>query len=355
MLWGLTIFLKTMDLDLSQRIVIRRAALCGVLWLIGGIALPLIVIIVMALVSSYLAITAIWILSTKDSSIELKKKHWKSQIFMVLIAGIIIAPLSIYNLYLLLTDQFVQDWTSQNLILSPHPIHYIMAIIVLLPVAIFGARQLMFENPWKGWFLITWMILLPIFAYAPINLQRRLPDGVWVALVTLAVYGMWRLPYVKLWKFSLVFVISFLIFPSTLFLFAGGISTAIHRELPVFRPASEIAAFSYLSNYGKSNSVILSSYTTGNAAPAWGPFFVLIGHGPETINLPELSSKVSDFFNQDKCKFDCIKFLGDHDVDYVIWGPEERKLGNGNPGRMQNSILVFTQGDYQVFRIFQSQ
>ena len=45
-----------------------------------------------------------------------------------------------------------------------------------------------------GLFFAAWVLALPMLAYAPFNLQRRLLEGMWVALVTLALVAIegWR-------------------------------------------------------------------------------------------------------------------------------------------------------------------
>jgi len=53
------------------------------------------------------------------------------------------APLLAYLGYAALTDPYLQAWAAQNLILSPPPILYLFAFVVLLPAAYLGARELL--------------------------------------------------------------------------------------------------------------------------------------------------------------------------------------------------------------------
>jgi hypothetical protein len=185
----------------------------------------------------------------------------------------------------------------------------------------------------------------------PVNLQRRLPDGIWVVIIALAIYGLERMDFQSHWKVLLSTSISILVLPSTFFLITGGINAAIRPGMPVFRPADEVEAFSFISEQLDSKSVILTSYQTGNPLPAWVPLTVMVGHGPESTNLARSLSFVEEFFNSDLCNQKCRDFLIENKVQYVFWGPEEQKLGSGNPERMDVSHLVFNRGKYKIFEI----
>ena len=56
----------------------------------------------------------------------------------------------------------------------------------MVPYAAAGVRKLWQKDPLAGLLPAAWVALLPVLAYLPVNLQRRLPDGVWVAWVILA-------------------------------------------------------------------------------------------------------------------------------------------------------------------------
>ena len=52
-----------------------------------------------------------------------------------------------------------------------------------------------------GFLLVSFVLLFPLLAYFPINLQRRLPDGIWWILIALAVIGLGELD--KRWRLRL--------------------------------------------------------------------------------------------------------------------------------------------------------
>ena len=106
-----------------------------------------------------------------------------------ILAGLISAPIVIYSTFIFWVDPFLQawKWSGQNLITSPHPLHYLLAYGLLLPFAFIGARWVIVRRDRKGFLPIAWLLIFPLLVYAPVDFQRRLAEGVWVAIVILTV------------------------------------------------------------------------------------------------------------------------------------------------------------------------
>jgi len=353
LLWGLTVFLTRAGQLSSRKLLLEQAVTCGLLLFIGGLVQPLVIPIAYAVLCTNLVLSGFWLFSRRKLLPESEKLYWKTQVLFAGIAAAVPLPYLMYLLFIVKFDPFVQLWSDQNIILSPHPFHYLLAFVVMLPFSFIGARLMMWENPWKGRFLVAWLLLFPALAYAPVNLQRRLPEGVWVVLVATAVFGLTRIGIHPSWKRVLSYVLSALILPSTAFLYIGGIKAAFTHQAPVFRPVDEIAAFSYLAREADQGDVVLGSYYTGNALPAWAPVTVLAGHGPESAELTRHLEEINRFFNLELCSNPCKELVEKNQVRFVIWGPEERKLGNGNPGQMGIWREVFIRGEYKIFEISQ--
>jgi hypothetical protein len=257
------------------------------------------------------------------------------------------APFLVYNALAFRQDSFLRSWTSQNLILSPHPLHYLLAYGLLLPFAGAGAGRLLRRRPWEGWLPVAWCLSLPLLAYAPFNLQRRLPEGIWVALVALAIIGVDSWQARKSSPFPLLPL--FFAFPSTLLLLVGGIQAAVHPSRPVFLPHQEAAAFEFMQANAPPFDVVLSSFETGNALPAWAPVRVVIGHGPESAGLTSLQPRVKSFYSSSGIDADRLGLLRKDHVHYVFWGPDEQALGGWDPRREGDLSAVFQAGPYQIF------
>jgi hypothetical protein len=216
-----------------------------------------------------------------------------------------------------------------------------------LPLAIFGLRQLFAKEGQASSLLLVWLVALPFLIYAPIGLQRRLAEGAWVLLIVLSLYALESKPK---WKLALNVVLA-LALPSTILLLVGAWQTASNPSIPAFRTQAEASALVQLRDHVDEGDVVLSSYSVGNVLPAWVSANVLVGHGPEGINEAEVNVSIAEFFapeTEEETRFDTIRH---NSVDFVFWGPEERKLGSWNP--MQASFLapIVVVEDVYVFRI----
>ena len=215
------------------------------------------------------------------------------------------------------------------------------------------SRRLLQRSPWSGWLLVGWLLALPLLAYAPVNLQRRLPEGIWVAWVTLSMVALegpapGEAEPARRWR-RLPGAVLLLAFPSTIFLLAGGLMAARQIATPVFRPANEVAAFEALRADGGTGQVVLAAYETGNALPAWAPLRVVIGHGPESVNLAELRPQVAAFYSTSTQDALRIEFLRQFDVRYIFWGPAERLLGDWDPNQASYLRPFHQAGTYSLF------
>jgi hypothetical protein len=138
---------------------------------------------------------------------------------------------------------------------------------------------------------------------------------------------------------------------SSLLLITAGIDVAIHPKEPAFRKSEEVQTLSWLNDEAEPNSVILAAFHTGNALPAWVPVRVVIGHGPESVNLKELEIQVEDFYGEKMTDTERLQFIRSHDVQYVWYGPREKALGSWDPARSDFLALAYSYTDYKVYRV----
>jgi hypothetical protein len=273
----------------------------------------------------------------------------------MLLTGILPGLFVLYNAWALGQDAYLQKWTAQNIIRSPHILHYLAAYGLVLPFTIWGGVSVMRKDPLRGWLPAGWALALPLLAYMPVDLQRRLPEGEWVAWVTLAMLGVQagyerraaqgkapsRLILAPLW----------LCFLSTLFLLLGAFLQAARPALPAFRPAAEVRLFERLAQEAQPGEVALAAYETGNALPAWAALHVLIGHGPESADLALLQPQVAAFYDAAGNDAQRLELLRRWNVRYVFWGPAERNLGGYDPRQAGYLQLLAEEGEYAVFQV----
>ncbi|MCW5873395.1 MAG: hypothetical protein KIS88_01980 [Anaerolineales bacterium] len=252
-----------------------------------------------------------------------------------------------YNAWVYLNDAYLQGWAAQNLILAPHPLHYVLAYGWLLPFVYLGWRSQVLPAAART-LSACWLLALPVLLYLPVGLQRRFAEGAWVLLLALALHGLERMPVLRVRRLAAGLVL--LAAPSTLLLWLGALNAALYPAAPAFRTADEVAVFSSLREHP--GATVLAAYSSGNALPAWAPVRVVIGHGPETVGLGELSMQVQAFYHRDTPEVERIAFLRQHGVEFVLWGPAEREHSQGWTPELAEYLLPYNvYGDLQLFRV----
>lgn len=353
-LWGLLYYLNFFHADAGMSESIKL----GGLWLLTSLAQPITSIVMGSVMGLHLFVLLVLHIWGKFKYGVTKWQEWLNIVKHTLIASLIPAPFILYNIYLFTTDEFLRAWTSQNIISSPHAIHYLIAYGLCLPFMIIGSVRLLHDRPWTGLLPVVWVLALPIFVYFPVNVQRRLLEGIWLVIVVLTMYAFVPSEVEKFNSHQSIFNRTFsprlkylliLTIPSTLLILVGSVISATNLDSPVYRPVDEISSINYLRGIAKSGEIVLSSYETGNALPAWAPMRVVIGHGPESIGLENLLGTVNTFYNYSTPDVGRIEFIKDLDIQYIFWGPEERKLGDWNPNKAPYLNKIYDEGGYSIF------
>lgn len=340
LLWGLCEYLNWGQ---SGVLSTRRKIIGGTAWLVLGLVQPLTVAVGWMILAAHL--TAITI--TSVFKYEDKMVRWntlREYFIRALWMGLISSPIVIYTLVAFNIDPFLKEWTSQNIILSPPFIDYLLAYGLLLPFAILGLILIGKSHKPRELLIASWFVIFPLLAYFPYNLQRRLLEGVWVAIIILALLGLEKAFNQKIAQWA--YKISCLLFLTTLVVFLGSCAAVWNVHEPIYRPRAEVEAFKYLGEQDMDQKIVLASYSTSNALPAWVPAKVVAGHGPESIHLGEIQSRTEGFFQSAENYQDLLDEFG---VDYIFYGPGEQSLGSLN--LKEGISVVYHQGDYWIYRV----
>jgi hypothetical protein len=347
LLWGLCCYLGA-NVDFAGPLHRRNAVLGGVLFFLAGLLQPLTALVGWVILAAHLSVTACFQFYRRRMIGTASWASWRNLLWNALGLMAISSPIILYTVYASVTDPFLRAWTGQNIILSPHPLHYLFAYGLLLPFAASGVIHLLRSDPPKGLFLAGWILIFPFLAYAPVNIQRRLPEGIWVAWIALALASFEIVKTVRKDRLRYLFALSG---PATLIVFLTGCLASLNPQFPLFRPVAEIAAFEYLEEQAPPGAVVLAAYDTANALPAWASVRVVVGHGPESIHKPELLGKVDQFYGGDSPDSECKPFLKEHAIQYVFWGPFERRIGDWDPGQAGYLTHVYDRDGYAIFQV----
>jgi len=342
LLWGMLFLLRAWRViprDNRASHSTHLAAMTGASWLAMGLIVPFYVAVAWAVMG-----TAWLVLSVRH-----RRAMWR-EAWAAGLAGLISAPVVCYSAWVFTSDPVYVTWSSQNLILSPHPLHYLAAYGAPLALAAFAVRE-SWRSEGPKWLALAWVGLAPVLVYLPVNLQRRLVEGVQAPLSLLAALGFAGFGLRGLRRRLAVAVLLVGLSLTNVLLAAGNCLALRGQPTPIYRDAAEVAALDWLGERIAPDEVVLSSYETGNYLPARARARVFVGHGPETIRFGEKQALVSRFFDAQTGDAWRRYLLEKYGIDYVFWGPEERKLGGFEPDRASYLISLYEARGYAVFEV----
>jgi hypothetical protein len=295
---------------------------------------------------------------------------------LTILAFAISAPVLLYNAYVFTTNPAFKIWAAQNRILSPAPVHYLLAFGFPLLLAIVGVwtdwQRGLGRDTWskRRTLLTGWCLVVPLLVYIPFNLQRRLTLGVQVPLSLLAALGLWRLlvdrdgekaetteeggrplkgDALLRWRIVTVSLVALLSLSNLMLLIGAGLQVS-QRSLPVFHSGVKVDAADWLGKYAGTNQVILAAFETGNYLATRMSARQFAGHGSETLHSGAKDEMLRQFFAGDDDAFR-RELLADYGVSYVFYGPTEQELGAFSPGDIPDLQLVYDNGAVQIFRV----
>lgn len=324
--------------------ILKTGAMVGGLWTLLGFFQPLTVVIAWTILC-----VAFLIDLTQDKVFNQQTwigswRNLKEKRNLAIVSLCFSFPIPLYSLISFYVDPFLKLWTDQNLILSPPVLDYLAAFILILPFAIAGSLKIIKLPVRGGGILLAWVVLFPILAYAPYNLQRRLPEGIWVSLCVLAVIYIEQTEKSRLIKWKPILYTGFL---STFLLWMGTLAIVITPSLPVYLPSDEVQVVKYLAKR-PDHSIVLANFEISNAIPAWAYKRTLIGHGPESVNLKVIQPKVERLLSGSLSDNEAQQLLKENDVNYILFSPEDSLTA---AEIKQLGAIVFSSGDYRLVEV----
>ena len=316
-----------------------RALLAGALWLLVGLAVPFYLVIIYAILGAWGL--AAWV----------RQRRFAWPLFWrAVVAAAVTLPLFLYNVTVFTTNPAFAQWSAQNILTSPPPLHNLLAYLPLLALAVIGGRWLWRQTGTQVTLLVGWPLIVPLLVYLPINVQRRLAEAVIVPLAILAVMGIGVLA--ERWSRRWVVVLTLLAtLPTSLLLVMGSYVTALTGPLQTVYPAEQIAAFNWLNQHTQPDEVVFASFATGNQIPAYTHLRVYGGHGPETLNAITKKDITEQFYTGELTEEARQSIYDDMGVHYVFYGPYERELSNVMENWQQGLEQIYMQDGITIYKV----
>jgi hypothetical protein len=319
------------------------SVMAGLCWIVVGLAVPFYLVILACILGAWGL--AAW---SSGRAFPLKLAQAGAVAF-----GINLPFVAYYALTFSRNPAFAQ-WSAQNILPSPHPLQYLLAYILLLIPAVFGARWA-WRRARRGdvrWaLLVGWLVVVPVLVYLPMNVQRRMAEAVIVPLAilaTVALEWMARRPATRRVRRALMVAA---VFGSAFFLFGATLGGLSPRP-PLYYPAAEIRAMDWLNGHTGPEQVILAAYDTGNVIPAYTNQRPYVGHGPETMFAIQKTATMEQFFANGMDAEARKKLYQSVNADYIFYGPVERALANGAPPNwLPDAHLLYDAEGYQIYKL----
>ncbi len=196
-------------------------------------------------------------------------------------------------------------------------------------------------------FLLVWIITNFILLYSPFDFQRRFVMGLQIPIVILSMITLNTIFEKEqiIRKFIISFIVVITCFTSTFLILNERAS-----KIFFFIDSDILSLYKWINNNNISNKNFFSYDYMGTFTPAFSSNRVFLGHWCETVNFKGRRELVNKFFNIDSQKQ--IKFLKDINIDYLIYGPDEKKLGKLDFSELNNSLkIIYSIGNYDLVEV----
>jgi hypothetical protein len=120
---------------------------------------------------------------------------------------------------------------------------------------------------------------------------------------------------------------------------------------PTYLPKAEVAAFEWMDRELPRDAVVFSTYATGNYIPRLAGQRVFIGEDKLTEDLSGHEADVEGFFRPGWSDRERMDLLRRFNVDYVFYGPAEKKVGAYDVPRAPFLQRVHQVAGVEVYRV----
>jgi hypothetical protein len=322
-------------------------ALTTLCWLITGLSVPFYLAVIYVVLAAWGL--AAWISQRRFPMVLLRR---------ALLPALLTLPLFGYYALAFQGNPALAQWSAQNLLPSPHPLHYLLAFSLILLPALWGARRAWNRArlDFRQALLLAWPVIVPLLVYLPINVQRRLAALVIVPLAILAVMGLrWLIHQRPRLRFARPLLLTAMLATSAFLIFTGSLS-ALNPRVPIFREAAEVRALQWLNQQAPAESVVLAAFETGNVIPAYTDLRPFVGHGPESLFALAKTDQTEAFFGGQMGEAERLALYREFSIRYILYGPLERKLAETAgldptaPPWAVDGDLIYEADDYQVYQ-----
>lgn len=215
-------------------------------------------------------------------------------------------------------------------------------------------------------FLKAWFWGIFVLVYLPTDYQIKMLNGWQVPIAILATQGLFR--YVLPWlerlasargwhwrqgalRLGLSVVCLAAVAPTNIYLYAWRFYDLSRHDYPYYLSHDELDALEWLRIHAAPNSVVLASLMTGQYVPALTGQQVFLAHWAQTVDYYAKDELVREVFSDATSDERREAILREYEVSYLLYGPNERALGDYQPARSLFLGLVYSTPLMAVYQI----
>ena len=234
-------------------------------------------------------------------------------------------------------DAFAKARATQNILMTPAWWVTLASYGLLIPLALWGVRQVWRDRSWRTRLLLAWFVVQPMLFFGPFFFQRRLVQGWQFPLGFLAAVGAEALLYRSRlvrwggWKTGLVALALALLFGSPVYQLANDlalVSDEGRQELSAFYlPHTFMDGYAWVKKNTSPNAVVVADASYGVFLPAFSGRQTYVAHGVETLEYDRKRAVSRDVFRGVYSPNDVQRLAQREGWTYVWVSPVEKYFG----------------------------
>lgn len=242
-------------------------------------------------------------------------------------------PLLLYYMSVVVYNPAMAEWNAQNVTEAPpfwaFLVGFGLPLLIGLPSIYRSIRR--FERDGDR-LVLLWITCMLLAIYLPTNVQRRFAVGFMIPVAyfaTRALEDVWLPRIHRRWR-ALLFAgfVPLIAFSQLMMLFLP--ITPILQGTPdrvtgVFLQRDYRDVYDWLEGRASDSTVVLASPVVSAWVPGWSGARVVYGHPYETLDAAAKLQAVNGWYAGTEA---CTSLLEQYNVRYVLYGPEEAKLGD---------------------------
>ncbi|MFZ5917175.1 MAG: hypothetical protein ACOYZ7_09600 [Chloroflexota bacterium] len=284
--------------------------------------------------------------------------------------GVIIVALScsgaIYSVILTSVDPLWEEVLAQFAnagVYTPSPPHLVIFFGLPLILAVAAWAALIWKKTWgdENLFILGWFAAGAVLNYIPTDFQIHMLNGWQLPMMILVTKGLYDLvaPALARWRSGalqkaaqwVAVVLLVAVLPTNLYLWTWRFIDLRRHDYPYYLHRDEIAALDWLRENASPDEVVLSSLTVGQYVPALSGNTAFLAHWAQTVDFYDKEQRVAAFFDTATADARRAETVAAFGVDYILYGPAERALGDYDPTATPWLTLAYTLPQVNVFSI----